>query len=244
MSSDSVEGIQEVYAYASNLAIKGHIMKNARIAGIFYLITFVTSIPAVFLLDPVLHNQNFVTGSGSSTSVLWGCLLDLLNAVACVGTAVAIYPVVQKFNKSLALGFVASRLFEAAIIMIGIASLLAIVSLRTEFLSAPSPDTSNLALVSSGLLHLRNWTFLLGPGLVPAINAALLGTLLFTSKLVPRLISITGLIGAPLLLASAICTYFGIFDQMSPFAAVLGLPIAAWELSLGFYLAFRGVRQN
>ena len=219
-------------------------MKNARIAGIFYLITFVTSIPAVFLLNSVLHNPNFVTGAGSSTSVLWGCMLDVLNAVACIGTAIAIYPVVQKINKSLALGFVASRIFEAAIIMIGVVILLAIVSLRTDFLDAPNQEASNLHLIASGYLHLRNWTFLLGPGLVPAINAALLGTLLFISKLVPRIISTTGLIGAPLLLISAVCTYFGIFDQMSPIAAILGLPIAAWELSLGFYLAFRGVRQK
>lgn len=217
-------------------------MKNARLAGIFYLITFVTSIPAVFLLDSVLHNSDFVTGAGSSTSVLWGCLLDVFNAMACVATAVAIYPLVQKTNKSLALGFIASRLFEAAIIMIGVVSILAITSLRTQYLSNPTQDLANLHLASAGFLELRNWTFLLGPGMVPAVNGLLLGTLLYKSKLVPRLIPALGLIGAPLLFISAICTYFGIFDQMSPLAAILGLPIAAWELSLGFYLTFRGVR--
>ena len=218
-------------------------MKNARITGIFYLITFVSSIPAVFLLDPVLHGPNFVTGTGSANSVLWGCLLDVVNAIACVGSAVAIYPLVQNQNKSLALGFIASRLFEAAVIMIGVVSLLAIVSLRTSYLADPSIDTASLQVMNTGFLELRNWTFLLGPGLIPAVNGLLLGTLMLKSKLIPRAIPVIGLIGAPMLLISALCTYFGIFGQMSPVAAVLGLPIAAWELSLGFYLTFRGVRK-
>lgn len=218
-------------------------MKNARITGIFYLITFVSSIPAVFLLDPVLHGPNFVTGTGSANSVLWGCLLDVVNAIACVGSAVAIYPLVQNQNKSLALGFIASRLFEAAVIMIGVVSLLAIVSLRKSYLADPSIDVASLQVMNTGFLELRNWTFLLGPGLIPAINGLLLGTLLFKSKLIPCAIPVIGLIGAPMLLISALCTYFGIFGQMSPVAAVLGLPIAAWELSLGFYLTFRGVRK-
>ncbi|MEI6648465.1 MAG: DUF4386 domain-containing protein [Actinomycetes bacterium] len=217
-------------------------MKNARITGIFYLITFVTSIPAVFLLGPVLHHPNFITGSGSSTSVLWGCLLDLLNAIACVGTAISIYPIVQNQNKSLALGFIASRLFEAAVIMIGVVSLLAIVSLRKSYLADHSMDAASLQVMGSGLLELRNWTFLLGPGLIPAVNGILLGSLLYKSKLIPRLLPTIGLIGAPMLVTSALCTYFGIFGQTSAVAAILGLPIAAWELSVGVYLTFRGVR--
>ena len=155
----------------------------------------------------------------------------------------AIYPLVQKQNKSLALGFIASRLFEAAVIMIGVVSLLAIVSLRKSYLADPSIDVASLQVMNTGFLELRNWTFLLGPGLIPAINGLLLGTLLFKSKLIPRAIPAIGLIGAPMLLISALCTYFGIFGQMSPVAAVLGLPIAAWELSLGFYLTFLGVRK-
>lgn len=218
-------------------------MKNARIAGIFYLTTFITSIPAVFLLDAVLHNRSFVLGQGSANSVLWGCLLDVLNAIACVGTAVAIFPIVRKVNLSLAIGFICSRLFEAAVIMIGVVSLLAIVSLRADYLNNSTTNTVILQQISDALLRVRNWTFLLGPGLVPAINGLLLGLLLFKGKLVPRIIPTLGLIGAPLLFCSALGTYFGIFGQMSPIAAILGLPIAAWELSLGFYLTFRGVRK-
>ena len=216
--------------------------RNARLTGIFYLITFVTAIPAVFLLDPILHNSSFITGSGSSSRVVWGCILDVCNAIACIGTAVAIYPVVKRQNKSLAIGFVTSRLFEAAIIMIGVVSLLAVTTLRQTYATDSSVDSSTLELVGTGLVEVRNWTFLLGPGLVPAINGLLLGLLLYRSKLVPKIIPILGLIGAPLLLASAMGTVFGVLDQVSPIAAVAGLPIALWELSLGIFLATKGFR--
>ena len=216
--------------------------RNARVAGIFYLITFLTSIPAVFLLDPILHNVNFITGTGSVSSILLGCLLDVCNAIACIGTAVAIYPIVQKQNVSLALGFITSRIFEAAVIMIGVVSLLAVVTLRQAHLNDTNVDLAALKLLGESLVELRNWTFLLGPGLVPAINGLLLGTLLYQSKLIPRIIPIMGLIGAPLLLASAIATMFGAIDQVSAIAAVAGLPIAVWELALGTWLAFKGIR--
>lgn len=174
--------------------------------------------------------------------MLWGSLLDVFNAIACVGSAVAIFPIVRKVSLSLAIGFIASRLFEAAIILIGVVSLLAIVSLRADYLANPTTDTSTLELVGSGLLKVRNWTFLLGPGLVPANNGLLLGLLLFKGKLVPKLIPLLGIIGAPMLFASALGTYFGLFDQMSSIAAIAGLPIAAWELSLGIYLTVKGVK--
>lgn len=224
------------------MALDNSYQKNARFAGILYLITFVTSIPALLLLDPILHNERFITGSGSSSSILWGCILDMTNAIACIGTAVAIYPIVQKQNKSLALGFVTSRIFEAAIIMIGVVSLLAVVTLRDTYANDSTVDQATLTLVGQGFVELRNWTFLLGPGLVPAINALLLGLLLYRSKLVPRIIPTIGLIGAPLLFASAMATVFGVIDQVSPIAAIAALPIAEWELVLGLRLSIKGVK--
>ena len=166
----------------------------------------------------------------------------MTNAIACIGTAVAIYPIVQKQNKSLALGFVTSRIFEAAIIMIGVVSLLAVVTLRDTYANDSTVDQATLTLVGQGFVELRNWTFLLGPGLVPAINALLLGLLLYRSKLVPRIIPTIGLIGAPLLFASAMATVFGVIDQVSPIAAIAALPIAAWELVLGLRLSIKGVK--
>ena len=206
----------------------------------FYLVTFASSIPAVFLLGPVLSDPNYVTSAGNDTGVVWGCLLDLVNAAACVGTAVALFPVVRRQNESLALGFVTSRMFEAAVIAIGVVSLLAVVTLRQTGTSGT--DHSSLTAAARALVDVRDWTFLIGPGMVPAINALLLGYLLFRSRLVPRFIPVVGLIGAPLLLISAITTMFGINDQVSILSAVATLPIFLWELSLGLYLTFKGFK--
>jgi hypothetical protein len=218
-------------------------LSNARVAGTFYLVTFVASIPAVFLLEPVLKHSDFVVGSGPVAGVLWGNLLDLINAIACVGTAVALFPLLRRTHESLAIGFVASRLFEAAIIVVGVVSLLAIVTLR-ESATQSVAEPAQLTLVAHALVAIRDWTFLLGPGLIPAFNALLLGTALYQSRLVPRIIPVVGLIGAPLLIVSAMGAMFGFIDQVSSIAALLALPIALWELSLGIWLTVRGVRAN
>ena len=213
-------------------------MRNhARAAGIFYLLTFVSSIPALILIGPILNDPNYVTSAGQDTRVLWGCLLDSVNAITAVGSAVALYPVVKRQNASMALGFVTSRMLEAAVVMIGVVSLLAVVTMRQDFTGG---DATSLTVTANALVELRNWTFLFGPGLMPVFNALLLGTLLYRSRLVPRVIPTVGLIGAPLLFAAFIATVFGVIDQVSPVAFLLTVPLAAWELSVGVWMTFKG----
>jgi hypothetical protein len=138
-----------------------------------------------------------------------GCLLDVITALAGIGSAVAVFPVVRRQNEGLALGFVTSRMFEAAVIMIGVVSLLAVVTLRQEFAGAAGVDQSALQASGHALVAVRDWTFQFGPNLAAGINAILFGTLLYRSRLVPRAIPILGLIGAPLLLAVTLATALG-----------------------------------
>lgn len=102
----------------------------ARVAGAAYLVTFAASIPAVLLLQPLLNNSTYVITGNANTRVATGLLLDVVNAIACIATAVAVFPVIRRHYEALALGFVASRIMEAAIIMIGVVSLLAVLTLR------------------------------------------------------------------------------------------------------------------
>lgn len=208
---------------------------NARAGGILYLITFAASIPAWILLGPVLDDAGYITGAGPDTQVLWGCFLDFVNALACVGTAVAVYPVVKRANQSLALGFVGSRMFEAAVIMIGVVSLLAVVTLRQ--------DQAGDVATGQALVAVRDWTFLIGPAFMAGINAILFGTVLYRSRLVPRIIPTLGLIGAPLLLTASVFTFFGHNTQTSTLSMLATLPVAAWELSVGIYLTTKGFRR-
>jgi hypothetical protein len=198
----------------------------------------------VFLLAPVLNHPGYIASPGAGTRVLEGCFLDLVNALACIGTAMALVPVARRQNEAFALGLVTSRMLEAAIIVIGVVSLLAVVTLRQDLAGAPGTGTASLVTTGRALVSVRDSTFLLGPGLMPGINAVLLGYLMYRSGLVPRLIPVVGLIGAPLLIASAAAAQFR-GDHLVPALAVIAtIPIFAWELSLGLWLAIKGFKPS
>jgi Domain of unknown function (DUF4386) len=216
--------------------------KTALVAGVLYLITFISSIPAVFLLDPVLSNPNYIVGAGADTQVIGGAFLDLVNAIAAIGTAVALFSVVRRQNEGFALGFVTARMFEAAVIVVGVVSILAVVTLRQA--GATGADAASLVTTGRALVAIRDWTFLLGPSLIPGVNALLLGYLMYRSRLVPRVIPTLGLIGGPLLISSAVGTMFGVNDAVSVWSGVALLPIFFWELFLGLWMTFKGFQRS
>ena len=218
--------------------------KTALVAGTLYLVTFITSIPALFLYSPVLHHADFIISSGSDTRVFWGALLEVVCALAGIGSAVALFPVVKRQHEGFALGFVTSRVVEAGIIITGVISLLSVVTLRQDVGGATGADKASLVIAGKSLVAIHDWTFLLGPGVMAGVNALLLGTLMYRSGLVPRLIPLMGLVGAPLLLASDIAVLFGAYDQTSKVAGFATAPIFMWELSLGVWMAVKGFKPS
>jgi Domain of unknown function (DUF4386) len=217
--------------------------KTALVAGVFYLITFV-SIPTLALYGPVKNHRDWILGSGGHTAVLVGGFLEVIVALACIGTAVTLYPVVKRQNEGTALGFVAARVLEAGMIFTGVVSLLSLVTLRQHLGGAAGADAA--ALVATGASHVAvyNWTFLLGQSLMPGINALLLGSLMYRSRLVPRVIPAMGLIGAPLLIIAVFATLFGQHSSLAGIAVLPVIPVAAWELSLGVWLVVKGFRPS
>ncbi len=172
--------------------------------------------------------------------MIFACFLDFVCGVAGIGTAVALYPVVRRFSPAAAIGFITSRSLEAAILVVGAISLLSIVTLRSNVAGS---DTASLLTTSRSLVAVHHWSFLFGPGFMPAINALFLATVMYRFRLVPRIIPIMGLVGAPLLFASGLATMFGGWDQTSSIAMLFALPIAAWEFSLGVYMTVKGFKQ-
>jgi hypothetical protein len=215
--------------------------KTALVAGVFYLITFI-SIPTLALYGPVKNHRDWILGSGSHAAVLVGGFLEVIVALAGIGTAVTLYPVVKRQNDGVALGFVAARVLEAAMIFTGAVSLLSLLTLQ----QAGAAGANAAALVTTAASHVAvyNWAFLLGQSLMPAINALLLGSLLYRSRLVPRIIPIVGLIGAPLLIIAVIATLFRGTGHIPPLAVLAALPVAAWELSLGVWLVVKGFKPS
>ena len=233
-----------MHATATKPAGMTSLRKTALVAGIFYLITFI-SIPTLALYGPVKNHRDWILSSGTHTGVLVGAFLEVIVALAGIGTAVTLYPVVKRQNEGVALGFVTARLLEAAMIFTGVLSLLSLVTLRHDLGGAAGANAA--ALVTTGASHVAvyNWTMLLGQTLMPCINALLLGSLMYRSRLVPRIIPIVGLIGAPLLLAAVIAALFsGSIGHVSAFQAIATFPVAAWEFSLGVWLVVKGFKPS
>ena len=137
------------------------------------------------------------------------------------------------------MGFVASRVMEATLIVVGVVSVLTMTTLRQDVEAA---DPAALLVTGHALSTFYDWTFLLSQSLLPVVNALCLGSVLYRSGLVPRILPLIGLIGAPLLLLSDIAIFFGLLDRVSPVVLLGALPIAVWEFSLGVYLVVKGFR--
>ena len=216
-----------------------HSRKLALAAGAFFVITFITSIPALFLYAPVLGNPDFIVSAGADTSVRWGAFLEVFLALTGIGSAVALYPITKRQNQAIALGYVAIRIFESAVIAVGIISLLAVLSLRQEL--AGAADAASLGLVGQGLVAIHDASFLIGPGVLAGIgNGLLLGYLMYRSNLLPQRLALLGLIGGPLVSASGLLVLLGFYEQLSVPAAIATIPEFIWELSFGIWLIVKG----
>ncbi len=212
--------------------------RNARIFGVLFVITFITSIPALALLQPVLDDPAaYIASGGKDGQIYLGVLLELLLIIANVGTAVVVYPILRRQNEVLSLGYVAARIVECVFIAAGIVAVLGIVSLRQD-----DPDAASLAV---SLAALKDWTFLLGPGFIVGWgNGLILGYLMYRSGLVPRGMAMLGLIGGPLIILAGIGVLFDAWAAGGTVQAIATIPEFFWELSLGIYAAVWGFRRD
>jgi len=215
--------------------------KTALVGGILYLLTFLGSIPAAILVSPVVGNPGYVAGAGADQQVALGAVLELVNVIACFGCAVALFSVVRREHEGLAVGYLATRLFEAGTITIGIVSVLAMISLRQQ--GAASGDAESLVPVASALVATRTWAMTIGPNMA-AFNALMLGTALYRARLVPRAIPALGIVGAPILIAFVIGTILGLTGPGTVFQLIAVLPFFIWELVLGLWLTFKGFDEH
>ncbi|MFJ6000983.1 DUF4386 domain-containing protein [Arthrobacter sp. NPDC092385] len=216
--------------------------RAARVAGIFFLITFVSAITGAVLYAPVLSDPDYVTGPGADVRILLGVLCEIVLVITNIGTAIVLFPVLRRHHEAAALGYVAARIIECVLIVVGMLGVLTVVTLRQA--QEGGGDSASSVPVARALVALHDWTFLLGPGFVVGIgNGLLLGFLMYRAGLVPRRMALLGLVGGPLMSASGIAVLFGAYEQTSVWSGLATLPEIAWEASLGIYLTFRGFRR-
>jgi hypothetical protein len=210
--------------------------------GALYLITFITSIPALALFQPVLDDpQGYIAGGGTDTRIYVGALLELILIFANIATAVVLFPILKRQNEILSLGYVTARIMECVFIAIGILMVLAIVQLRHD----AGTEAAALGGLAESLAAIKDLTFLLGPGFVVGIgNGLILGYLMYTSGLVPRGLAILGLIGGPLIILSGIGVMFDLYDAGGPVQGIATIPEFIWELGLGIYPLVWGFKSS
>ena len=214
--------------------------KRARWFGVLYLITFVTSIPALILYQPALKDPvGYIAGGGHDKRILFAAFLELLLILSNIGTAVVIVPIMWRRYQELSIGYVTARLFECTFILVGIVAMVAIVTLHREAAGA------NEGTVAYSLAAIKDWTFLLGPGWVVGWgNGLILGYMMYRSQLVPRPWPWLGMIGGPLIIISGTIVMFGGNPATSTLKGPASIPEAVWELFLGVYCTIWGFRSD
>ncbi|MFD3717573.1 DUF4386 domain-containing protein [Streptomyces sp. NPDC058674] len=217
--------------------------RTAVAAGVLFLVTEVAAIAGLALYQPVLDGAAGTLGPGAATSAYFGALCELALATAVIGTGVVLFPVVRRRHEGMALGYACLRLLEAAVIAVGVLCVLTLVTLRQEAAGAPGAEPATgggAAGADRALVALHDWAFLLGPNVALGLNTALLAYMLYRSRLVPRPIAVLGLIGGPLICASAVAVMFGAYAQVSLPGGALAVPVFAWELALAVRLIAKG----
>ncbi len=217
--------------------------RAALICGVSFIVTFLASIPAVFVFyEPVLKHSGYILSGGADHRIAFGALLEVILVIANLTSAIVLFPVLKRESEALALGYVVARTMESVLIVIGILSLLTLVTLQQSAGTVGATDPTVL-MFGRSLVDLHDWTFLLGPGFVVGLgNGIILGYLMYRTHLVPRRMAMLGLLGGPLIVLSGTAVLFGLYDQVSPFSAIATIPEFLWELSLGIYLTVVGFR--
>ena len=219
--------------------------RNSLICGVAIIITFVTSIPALFFFyEPVLKHTGFILGGGADTQIAFGAFLEVILVIANLASAIVLFPVLKRESEALALSYVVARTMESVLITIGVLSLLTLLSLQ-QVAGASGADDATLVFFGQSLVHLHDWSFLLGPGFVVGIgNGLLLGYLMYRSALVPRGMAVLGIIAGSVLLARFVGILFGIVEPGSVLGSIMAVPEFIWELLLGIWLIVKGFKPS
>jgi hypothetical protein len=208
--------------------------KTATMAGVLFLISYVAVFAGSGLLGSILEAPDYLTTAyPNKPLVKIGVFLELINGLAVVGIAVTMFPLLKKYSEALALGYVGMRILECAMQIAADNSPLALLKLSQEFVKAGTPDATYFQTIGTLLLAERQSAGLM-LGIFFGVGAVLFYYILYQSKLVPRFISVWGLIAAVLVSAATLLEIGGVVG------AVLVLPIILNELFIAIWLIVKG----
>jgi len=212
--------------------------KIAIIVGVLFIIATVAGIlSGVFF---ILDDPDYLTkASENENQVIIGALFMLIMGFAVAGIGIMMYPILKKHNEALALGYVGFRIIEGVLFIVYVIILLSLLTLSKEFVKAGAPDASHFQTLGTLLLEEQYWAYQMGT-ISFGLAAPMFYYLLYQLKLIPRFLSVWGLIGVPLWLAAGLLIMFGSLTESSVLVTLLYLPIAVNEMVLAVWLIVKG----
>ena len=215
--------------------------KTAIVAGILFIFaTVVNLLSNVAFLKPILDVPDYLGRIfASENQILIGSFLHIISSFACAGIAIALYPVLRKYNEGLALGSVGFRIAEGMLYVFGSIGVLALLPLSQEFIKAGMPGASYFQTLANSLLSMRDWTGILAV-ITFGAGALMYYTVFYQARLIPRWLSGWGLVAAALCLISGILVMFNIIDFFTPVQIALNIPIGLQEMVLAVWLIAKG----
>ncbi|AYA75933.1 DUF4386 domain-containing protein [Bacillus sp. Y1] len=219
--------------------------KAAKIVGVLFILAAVSAVAGVMLYDPILNGSDYlINGSKHANQVILGALMELILVVSAVGTATTMFPILRRYNETIALWHVCFRFLEAIVITVGVISVLSLLTLSQELVAAGAPDVAAFQTSGTVLKAIHEWTFMLGPNFMLGINTLMYSYIFYKTKLVPRFIPILGMTGATLVFICALLVMFDVIEQVSVWGGLLALPVAANEMILAVWLIMKGFNSS
>jgi hypothetical protein len=217
------------------------VRRIAKTFGILFLLTWVTAIAGRVLLDPVFSDARYILGNDVGIGVYLGAAFEFGVIATNIGTAVVLYPLAKRYSETGAVGYVTARIVESAFILVGLLSLLTIVTLRQDLGS----DAASLMTTGRALTATYDWSFLFGPGLMAGVgNGLILGYVMYRSGLVPRRLAMIGLVGGSIHIVGFLGVLLGAFEAGSPAQFLFTATEMVWEAALPTYAIWKGFRSR
>jgi len=218
---------------------------DAIITGVFFIVAAVTSIIALKLYQPAITGDDYLTQASSHAyTITMGALHELFLVATASGTGIMLYPYLRRYNEQMGLAYLCFRLLEAILILIGTLSVLAIVSLSKAYVANPVADVGTYKAVGTALIAIHDWTFMIGPNFMLGINTFIYSYVFFKSRMIPRTLSLIGIVGAIMIFIAAHLEMFGVMQQISVGGVVMAIPIFVYEMTLAVWLIVKGFNKT
>lgn len=212
--------------------------KRTIIAGALYIIG---TIAGVLSIAPAVDASDYLLkASANANRVLFGALFQFIMSIAYAGFAITLYPLLRKYKESLALGFLSFRIIAAVLNIIGFIILLMLLSLSQEFVKAGTPVSSYFLTLGDLLRSGRDFVNHIAMILASSVGSLMFYFLLYQSRLIPRWLSLLGLLGTIFTLSASLLIMFHVIDIITTIYIVLNLPLILLEMVLAIWFIAKG----